>query len=118
MKSKVIKDSYFRKFVKIEKKLLKKKYGTFQGFSNFFIKKNCSVSSIRNHCVFSNRSKAIFKIFKCSRIFLRAFILNGQVCGMVKLFFLLLWWNFGRHGRFKIYCFESLLVQIQLEVFF
>ena len=96
MKTLFIKDKNRRyKYLIIEKKILILKY-IIQNLNlsdlirNFaynelvnLMKKNSS-TKIKNRCVFSNRSRAIFRKFKVSRIFFKKYALQGDIVGVQK----------------------------------
>jgi len=54
----------------------------FDQFKRIFIK--YSVVKIKNRCLFSNRSRSVYKKFKLSRIFLKNFALQGLLIGVKK----------------------------------
>lgn len=46
---------------------------------NFY--NNHTLTRVKNRCVFTNRSYAVFRTFKMSRIFLRNSLLKGNLVG-------------------------------------
>lgn len=46
--------------------------------------KNTSVSRLKNRCVVTNRSRAIYKKFKISRLVFRRLALSGRLAGIKK----------------------------------
>lgn len=53
--------------------------------ANYFFKKNMFKGSIKNICIISGRTRAIFRKFKLSRITLRHFANSGNFFGLKKL---------------------------------
>lgn len=94
MSSKVIKDKYMRFFVFFEKQLFFK-YSFFIRKKNVFLQKTIGMSGVKNHCVFTNRSRSVFKFFKCSRIFLRNSGLSGSLGFFYKKSFLFVLCSYG-----------------------
>lgn len=90
MKSKVIKDKYARCFSYVEKQffLTITKQLSHQKVGSVFLKKSKGLTLLKNHCVFTNRSRSVFKFFKCSRIFLRAAGSSGMYSSFYKQSFL------------------------------
>jgi ribosomal protein S14 len=43
-----------------------------------------SITKINNRCVFTNRSRAIYRKFKMSRIFFKKYALQGDLVGVQK----------------------------------
>ena len=43
-----------------------------------------SITKIKNRCILSNRSKAIYRRFKLSRIFFKQYALKGSIMGVKK----------------------------------
>ena len=43
-----------------------------------------TITKIKNRCVFSNRSRSVYRKFKLSRIFLKKYALQGLLMGMQK----------------------------------
>jgi ribosomal protein S14 len=43
-----------------------------------------TITKIKNRCVISNRSRAVYKKFKLSRIFLKNYSLQGLIVGVKK----------------------------------
>ncbi len=48
------------------------------------ISKISTITKIKNRCVFSNRSRSIYRKFKLSRIFLKKYALQGLIMGVKK----------------------------------
>jgi ribosomal protein S14 len=48
------------------------------------LKKNSLLTRIKNRCIFSNRSRAIYKDFKMSRIYLKSLGNNNLLPGIIK----------------------------------
>jgi ribosomal protein S14 len=48
------------------------------------ISKISTITKIKNRCIFSNRSRAIYRKFKLSRIFLKKYALQGLIMGVKK----------------------------------
>ena len=48
------------------------------------ISKISTLTKIKNRCIFSNRSRAIYRKFKLSRIFLKKYALQGLIMGVKK----------------------------------
>lgn len=71
MKAKFAKDIYYRRFLKAEQSLLQPK----------LLKKkprfNKSSVIANNHCFYSLRCRAVYRMFGCSRINLRNYALNN-----------------------------------------
>lgn len=54
---------------------------------NIFVtkfKKNASVTRIKNRCLLTNRSKAVIKFFRLSRLSFREKARNGELLGVVR----------------------------------
>ena len=91
MLAKVKKDQYKRSFVYLEKRLLVNKlflFDVMRGVDRCFFKKTAYLTNIRNHCVYSHKSRSVFKRFKCSRIFFRSAVLNSSIGSCRKQSFL------------------------------
>jgi ribosomal protein S14 len=54
-------------------------YSEYKKFSKF-----SNISKIKNRCVFSNRSRSIYRQFKLSRIFFKKLSLEGYLMGVKK----------------------------------
>jgi len=88
MSSQLIKDKFLRSFSFYEKQLFKLYIGTNIKKTQVFIRKKAGISLLKNHCVFTFRSRSVFKFFKCSRIFLRMTALSGGYAFIQKKSFL------------------------------
>jgi hypothetical protein len=86
MIAKVIKDKYCRQFVFFEKQILQDHFirHSFLSESVVFFKKKQNLAVLKNSCVFTQKSRIVFKHFKCSRNFLRDFGLGAFICNFTK----------------------------------
>ena len=86
MISKVIKDKYCRQFVFFEKQILQDHFvrHAFFSVSEVFFKKKQNLVMLKNSCVFTKKSRMVFKQFKCSRNFLRDLGLGAFICNFIK----------------------------------
>ena len=50
----------------------------------YHLSKVSTITKIKNRCVISNRSRAIYRKFKLSRIFLKKYALEGLIIGLKK----------------------------------
>jgi len=86
MTAKIIKDKHCRKFVFFEKQVLYDRFfsSSLLSKSFAFFKKNQHLVIIKNSCVFSKKSRIVFKQLKCSRNVLRRFGLCAFLCNFEK----------------------------------
>jgi hypothetical protein len=86
MIAKIIKDKYCRQFVFFEKQILRDHFVrlSFFSYSLVFFKKKQNLAMLKNSCVFTKKSRMVFKQFKCSRNVLRDFGLIAFICNFTK----------------------------------
>ena len=65
--------------LKISKDIREYAYIQLKNLSNI-----STITKIKNRCVLSNRSRAVYRKFKLSRIFLKKYALQGLVMGVKK----------------------------------
>lgn len=71
--------SYLFQNINIDLKIKIYVYNQILLLNNFFSK-----TKIRNRCVLTNRARAIYRQFKMSRLFFKAFALRGELIGVKK----------------------------------
>lgn len=122
MLAKLDKNKKLRKYIYCEGQLLKQKISiecftktVYTFCPNFFI------SRVKNSCCFSGKVSSVFSIFKISRTIVKQIVYTScfsLFCKKQSWLFFSFYGESGRHDSFKNYCIFSVLVQIQLKVYF
>jgi ribosomal protein S14 len=88
MSTKVIKDKQTRQYIFFEKQLflnqLFVQVPTATEKQLLLFSKKQSLVILKNHCIYTQRSRSVFKFFRCSRIILRQLGLGSLFCGFKK----------------------------------